>query len=280
MSTKKHCDYVFHVSPFSGLGKLRPTGGHKGTQSVTMSQGGVYVAPHFRDALAWYASFVRHKKNESNARRKHRSENGPNRGLPHECLYYHGATVYKLAIPKGFLKGLWSSGWWEPEYFIPGEMMDQVHIVSATTYDDGELLDLYARAEHKRWEAQRGRWDAEKLARSLRRNVAAKAWLQMLEEFRDYSMSRQVFDDVKGEQFQRGRSEIWRHRCTVFNSLMGRLSDLFRTSKFCEAPVGIDRCPDVPLMEKIVARIRQLIATPDDQFHYYAWMTMRDRVRI
>ena len=257
-----HCDYVYHVSPFSGLGRLRPTGGHKGTQSCAMSRGGVYVAPKFRDALAWYCSFVRHKKNEKNTDRRHRSENGKNCGMPKKPLYYHGATIYKIAVPKGLIKNLWKSCWWEPEYFIPAEMMPDIRIVSTKTYTDTELISLYNRARNKAWESQRGGWDMERIAQKLRTNPAAKAYLAFLEEFRAMAVARDE------------RLQLSAYK-DAFKTLMYALSDCFAINKFgTEKPVPIPHCKDLSKMEKTVTCIRQLLNTPKRNFiprHWQRW---------
>ena len=267
MSDKlEHCDYVYHCSPDSDIGKLRPTGMHKGIQALPMQQGGIYVAPKFRDALAWYCSFVRHKKNSSNTlpakEREKKGEKEIKYAPPHDKLYYHGATIYKIAVPKGFLKGLWGADMWEPEYFIPSEKMKRVQIFSAKTYSDGDLMDLYSRSRQKAWESRQGSWDTESMARDLRQNPAAVMYIYFLEAFRKMALSRKT---------DRVRKNIWNLRCRAFKNLMTQLEKYFLIHKYSSPSIPVPRCTDIPGMHKVASRIRLLLNTPDENFKDSDW---------
>ena len=173
--------YIYHVSPESGLYKLRPTGAHKGTQAHTQGKAGIYVAPKFGDALAWYISFVRWKKRGSN-------------------LYYRSATIYKIKIPKSVLERSWSANFWEKEYFISEDDLDQVEIVSQKTYNGQELVNLAHRNTLKSYEAK-GK-DPERIAKGSKGNIAAVEYLRLLEKYRNLMLNHYSVDSIDRSNVQ------------------------------------------------------------------------------
>jgi hypothetical protein len=248
-------EYVYHVSPVSGLNRLRPTGSHVGLQAVSQGKGGVFVAPSFVDAVKWYVSYVKYKKNSKNSNRRYRSENGKHGGHPSEPVYYQEATIYKIAVPKNFLKDFWRSNWWEREIFIPGERINETKIVSQRTYSDSELTGIYKRQTAKDWESRRGRWDAEKVAKSVwHTNVAAKKYLDFLEQYRRMALTND--ERVKNHDY-----------AAAFKHLMSRLSEFFICARDSNCPKPILRAAEGA--DKTINLVAALLDTPVKKFDYY-----------
>lgn len=176
--------YVYHVSPKSGINRLRPTGSHRGQQSVRMGKGGIYVAPKFRDAVSWALSYVMGKKyhtQKPNNRLKQKEEGGGNHG-ENGPRNYKNITIYKIEISKDLLskKGVWGSNFWEPEYFIPGEYMNEMKIIESKTYSMDEILRINSRSEQKRTELHINSSN-NKIKKASKNNLAAKYYLELLE---------------------------------------------------------------------------------------------------
>jgi hypothetical protein len=176
--------YVYHVSPDSTIVKLRPTGSHKGQQSVKMGIGGIYVAPRFRDAVSWALSYVMGKKyhtQKPNERLKEKEYGGGWHG-EEGPRSYKKITIYKIEIPKNLLskKGVWGSDFWEPEYFIPGEYMDEMKIIESKTYSIDEIIRINNRSEQKRSEVRFNGYE-NKIKIASKNNLAAKYYLELLD---------------------------------------------------------------------------------------------------
>lgn len=159
----KSFTYVYHVSPESGIVKLRPTGTHKGIQAKKQLQAGIYVAPKFKDSVEWFLSFVAHKKKSNR--------------------YSHG-TIYKIKIPIEVLQRSWFSDSWEKEFFIVEEDMDRLEIVSSDTYEFAELQSMSSRWKWRKYEQILPKSDPEKTAHRLRANLACRVYLARKEDFR------------------------------------------------------------------------------------------------
>lgn len=170
---------VYHVSPNSSIGVLKPTGSHKGQQSVKMNQGGIYVAPKFKDAVAWAVSYVGGKKyntQKPNERLKEKESGGGRHGEKGPRSYKE-LTIYKIEIPKELLKNVWSSSFWEPEYFIPSEHMSQLKIIKSETYSLSELQVLHARIGNKKFEVKGS--DNKSIEKASKTNLAARYYLEL-----------------------------------------------------------------------------------------------------
>jgi hypothetical protein len=176
--------YVYHVSPDSDIGKLRPTGSHRGQQSVKMGMGGIYVAPRFKDAVSWAVSYVIGKKyytQRPNKRLKNSEERGGYHGEkgPRD---YKELTIYKIEISKNLLnkKEVWSSNFWEPEYFIPMEYMKEMKIVESKTYSMGKLIEIKNKSDNKRFEMKSNSY-YNKIKESRKTNKAARYYLELID---------------------------------------------------------------------------------------------------
>lgn len=174
---------VYHVSPDSSIGELRATGHHKGQQSVKMGESGIYVAPKFRDAVAWAISYVGSKKGNTQK---------PNERLKEKGGGYHGEkgprnykklTIYEIEIPKDLLKNVWGSSFWEPEYFIPGNYMDSMKIIKSKTYSLDELMVLDRRRSGKRLEVMTK--DLAEIKKASKNNIAARYYLELLDLYNE-----------------------------------------------------------------------------------------------
>jgi hypothetical protein len=176
--------YVYHVSPDSNITNLRPTGHHRGQQSVKMGMGGVYVAPRFRDAISWALSYVIGKKyytQRPNQRLKEREKGGGHHGEKGPTNYKN-ITIYKIEVPKNLLnkKEVWGSSFWEPEYFIPEKLMGEMKIIESKTYSMDELVRINDRSEQKRWELRFNSSD-NKIKEASKNNLAARYYLELLD---------------------------------------------------------------------------------------------------
>ena len=181
--------YVYHVSPDSDIGKLRPTGSHRGQQSVKMGMGGIYVAPRFKDAVSWAVSYILGKKyytQRPNQRLKNKEKGGGSHGEKGHNSY-RKLTIYKIEIPKYLLskKGVWGSNSWEPEYFLPGEYIREMKIIESKTYSREEIIIIHNRSEQKRTELSLNSYN-NKIKQASKTNLAAKYYIELLEMYNRY----------------------------------------------------------------------------------------------
>lgn len=174
--------FVYHVSPDSNIGLLRATGSHKGQQSVKMGMGGIYVAPRFKDAIAWATSYIMGKKYDTQKPTERVKEKGRGRHGEKGPNSYKELTIYKIEISKDLLskKGVWGNNWWEPEYFIPGEYLDEMKIIESKTYSRDEIITIQNRSEQKRTEISGNSYN-NKIKQASKFNLAARYYLELLE---------------------------------------------------------------------------------------------------
>jgi hypothetical protein len=149
---------VYHVSPNPNLKKIRPE--RTDAQSGSKLGRGVFVAPKFRDALAWADSYVKHKKPGGE---------------------YKNLTIYELNIPRDTLKNLYKSSWWEPEYFVPEELADQIQIVSSKTMTNKEIVGLYRRVLSLKFIERQGVSDLSRIKRLAKTNTAARLYIDLFD---------------------------------------------------------------------------------------------------
>lgn len=234
---------VYHVSPESHLGKLRPTGFHKGVQSSPQRQEGVYVAPKFRDAVAWAASFVIHQKDKAQEKKRSDREYKTDQyGMHKEPMKYKNVTIYELQVPKELLQKSWYNNSWEPEYFITD--VDAITIVSSQTYTKDEIFKLYRVQTAQRQDHHHK--EPEKVAGELRGNYAAKEWLRLKEIMR--SKALKGWQPVDKDGIQR---------------LMNKLQSFFVSyiwNKSYTTPAEQVSAADLPKVKQIVAELEQLLA--------------------
>jgi hypothetical protein len=171
---------VYHVSPRSDMFELRPTGSKKGVRSyIGKKQSGVYVAPRFRDSVAWAVTYVGGIKSQSqkpNERLKEKGggwhgENGPRD--------YKHLTIYQIKIPKEILEKSTYESFWEPEYFIPEEHMDSMRIIKSKTYSIKDLQKLYEKSNAKRYEVKGN--DINDIKKASKTNIAARYYLELID---------------------------------------------------------------------------------------------------
>lgn len=178
LSSKRAKVRVYHVSPKSDIHHLKPTGYHSGQQSVAMRQEGIYVAPKFSDAVAWSTSYILYKKGNTQKPNERLKEKGQGGGNHTKDLIYKNLTIYEIEIPKDLLKRVWKSGFWEAEYFIPKEYMNQMRIIKSQTYSKDELLKLYNRSTNKRQEFHSKAIDG-KIKAISKKHLAAKYYVEL-----------------------------------------------------------------------------------------------------
>ena len=171
---------VYHVSPRSDMFELRPTGSKKGVRSyIGKKQSGVYVAPKFRDSVAWavtYVGGIKSQSQEPNERLKEKGggwhgEDGPRN--------YKNLTIYQIKIPKEILHKSAYESFWEPEYFISEDDMDKLKIIKSKTYSLGELQFIYDRASKKRYEFIGN--DINYIKKASKTNIAARYYLELID---------------------------------------------------------------------------------------------------
>jgi len=174
--------YVYHVSPDSSIRKLRATSARKGLQAVKQGTSGIYVAPKFKDAVAWAISYVGGKKyytQEPNDRLKERESGGGWHGESGP-RNYDNLTIYKIEIPQEILKNTWSSRSWEPEYFIPSEYLNNMRIVQSKTYSMNDLIIKNNRSDQKRFEIN-FLSNLKLIRNASKTNLAARYYLELIE---------------------------------------------------------------------------------------------------
>jgi hypothetical protein len=203
----KRWAYVYHVSPESGLRVIRPQGSPK------QSRPGIYVAPKFKNVVAWFVSYVTWKKGKMKTPKAWQKDPDKPSVRHHESpMYYQEATIYKLRVPKEVLERSWSENSWEKEYFIIEDDLPIVEIVSSKTYRKNELNDLYQRQSNKSYEARAGRYDPMRAAKELHlTNLAAKEWLRLKDVIAARAMKGGISNYTKKD----------------INILMSKLQNLF-----------------------------------------------------
>lgn len=169
---------VYHVSPRSDMSRLRATSPRKGTRAyIGKGESGIFVAPKFKDAVAWATSYVGGKKHHTQK---------PNERLKEKGGGYHGEkfkgiyrdlTIYEIKVPKEVLKRSVYTGWWEPEYFIAADDMDKMIIVSSKTYSFYELAAMQSRFDRIRTEFYpQGNRNIKDVSKT---NLAARYYLEL-----------------------------------------------------------------------------------------------------
>lgn len=204
--------YVYHISPVSNLKKIRPTGVNKGQQSVKMGKAGIYVAPKFKDAVAWGTTYVAMKKYDTQKRNERVKELGIGTHGEKGPKHYQELTIYKIEIPKEILNKseIWRSSFWEPEYFIPEEYVDEMRIVQSKTYTTNELSLMYNKFSQKRMEFMTK--DIEIIKKISKTNLAAKYYLELITSYNNALLKGKKpiisdSDNVGSEHFIRQKIE-------------------------------------------------------------------------
>jgi len=204
---------VYHVSPNSSIKKLRPTGSHKGQQSIKMGRGGIYVAPKFKDAVAWATSYVGGKKyhtQKPNDRLKERESGGGWHG-DKGPKNYKNLTIYELEVPEELLKNSWSNSFWEPEYFISAEYMNHIKVIKSTTYSLDELMVLDRVNSQKRMELISSK-ELIEIKRASKTNQAARYYLELLDSYNQHLLKGKnpiinQDSDIKNDHVIRQKTE-------------------------------------------------------------------------
>jgi len=219
LEAKKDWTYVYHASPESKLYVIRAQGSPK------QSEPGIYVAPQFKDAVAWFVSYVTWKKGTMKAPKSWQKDPDRPNYLHHESpMYYREATIYKLRVPKEVLERSWSDAFWEREYFIVENDLPSVKIVSSKTYHLEDLKALYRRQTNKAFEARAGRHDPMRAAKELHlTNQAAKEWLRL----KDVIVDRVMKGDISG----RRKQDINTRMRKLQNLFAGGLWDIKRVER-------------------------------------------------
>lgn len=226
----KQFTYVYHVSPESDLYKIRPTGKHSGTHVEDQDSMGIYVAPKFRNAVAWFVSYVMGKKRRTQDKKRSKRVQELGIGFHDDPFYYRTATIYKIQIPKDILSKSWYNNFWEPEYFIEDKYLDQIKIVSSKTYRAQELVDLYSRHNRAAFDA-RSKDTTHEAKKS--RNLAAKVYLHYKEKAAQAAL--------KGKQFNK----------EAVSSLLSSLTRYFQKDMWFDIK---------PMDEKEIEKIRQQLS--------------------
>ena len=172
---------VYHVSPKPNLIRIRP----ERTDARTGSKlgRGVFVAPKFKDALAWASSYVQFKKKGS----------GEHEGGPKP---YRNLTIYELKIPRSMLKTLYYATWWEPEYFVPEELADQIEIVSSKTMSMNQIQGMYKKSLAQHFSSRQGKSEMSRIRDVSKTNIAAKLYLDLFEKYLSARMGGIHYRDV------------------------------------------------------------------------------------
>jgi len=169
---------VYHVSPRSDMFKLRPTGHSKGVRSyIGKKQPGLFVAPKFRDAIAWAVSYVGGKKYDTQEPTERVKEKGGGRHGEKGPRSYRYLTIYEIKVPREVLNSSSYTAWWEPEFFISAEHLDKMSIVKSKTYTLDELSKIYSRSESTRRESYPGK--LLNIERASKTNLAARFYLEL-----------------------------------------------------------------------------------------------------
>lgn len=175
--------FVYHASPENGIHIFRPTGRYKGQQSIPMNEGGIYVAPTFKDAVAWAATYVSYKK-------------GKNVDKEFQSVKYRNITIYKISVPKHILDSSWSNSSWEKEYFISGKYVNLLEVASKETYNVYEIKKMYERYIYRQSSIM-----CDKYTVRHANNLASKYYLQLKEKLNKMVLSGYVIDTIKINPF-------------------------------------------------------------------------------
>lgn len=178
---------VYHVSPRSDMVKLRPVSYKKGVRSyIGKGQPGIFVAPRFKDAVAWATSYVSGKKHDTQQTTKRLKEKGGGRhGLKFKGYQY--LTIYEIKIPKEVLERSVFTAWWEREYFIVAEDMQFMNIVKSETYSIKELLKMQSSFDNTRTNViPKTITQIKELAKT---NLAARYYLELKKLYSDSLLS-------------------------------------------------------------------------------------------
>jgi len=228
----KNMVHVWHVSPVEWIYKLRPTGSHQGVQAHKQNQSGIYVSPHFSDAIAWAASFIIGKKNRSQEKNRSPRLQEIGGGWHKKGMYYRQLTFYKIAIPRSVLEKAWEGVFWEHEYFIPEDKLEHLEIISSQVMGVHEINALY----HKQIVKSNESSSVVNLARDVRlTNLAAKSYLIFSDKYNNLLLRRP----------ERKSQEI--------EGLLKNLKFLFMTWD----GKSIDRLEDKEKAQKIIKELEQ-----------------------
>ena len=176
---------VYHVSPRSDMFKLRSTGHRKGTRAyIGKGEPGIFVAPTFKDAVAWatsYVGFKKHNTQKPNERLKEKGGGVHGEGFKGE---YKTLTIYEIKVPKDTLKNSVYTSWWEPEFFIPASSMDLMTIIGSKTYPLYDLSKMQSRRDSVRHDFY-PQGDSRITAIS-KTNLAARFYLELKNLYNEY----------------------------------------------------------------------------------------------
>lgn len=202
VENKRKWEYVYHVSPKSDIRKLRAFG-QSGNHVVDQKSPGVYVAPTFKDAVAWAISYVSHKKSYMKMPRSYRKDDEkPNKRYHEKPSYYKNITIYKLRVPSDVVRQSWGLNFWEPEIFIAEDDLSDVEIVSQKTYPTEELWDLHDRQRKKESEYRQKDTD-NAIADVTNTNLAAQEYLRLKNE-----LANRVLKQGKSINLERAKDLI------------------------------------------------------------------------
>jgi len=176
---------VYHVSPRSDMFKLRPISHRKGTRAfIGKGEPGIFVAPKFRDAVAWATSYIGFKKNDTQRPNERLKEKGGGRHGDSFKGVYKTLTVYEIKIPKDVLRSSVFTSWWEPEFFIQAFNMDLMTVVGSKTYSFYELAKIQSRQDRVRRDFH-PQGDSRIISVS-KTNLAAKYYLELKSRYNEY----------------------------------------------------------------------------------------------
>lgn len=182
---------VYHVSPRSDIFTLRSIGSKKGLRAyIGKKQSGIYVAPKFRDALAWASTYVSHKKEDSQKPNERLKEKGGGIHGEKGPRKYSYLTIYEIQVPTEVLKKSEFNTFWEPEYFISKEFIDTMKIVKSTTYSRLKIEEMYNKILLKRYEfVPQGVNSIKSISKT---NLAAKYYLELTEYYNKLRLSKKI----------------------------------------------------------------------------------------
>lgn len=172
----KQYTIVYHVSPRSDMKKLRPVSSQKGTRAfIGKGEPGIFVAPRFKDAVAWATTYVGGKKYHTQKPNERVKEKGGGWHGEKFKGIYKTLTIYEIQVPKEVLKNSVYTGWWEPEYFISAEDIWQMTIVGSKTYSFFELAKIKSKIDRTSFSPT-----IDKRIKSIAKtNLAAKYYLEL-----------------------------------------------------------------------------------------------------
>jgi len=176
---------VYHVSPRSDMFKLRPISHRKGVRAyIGKGEPGIFVAPKFKDAVAWATSYVGGKKQDTQRPNERLKEKGGGRHGDGFEGVYKKLTIYEIKVPKEVLKNSVYTSWWEPEYFIPASSMDLMTIVGSRTYSIYELSKMQRRRDNVRYDFYPNQ--DSYILKASKTNFAARYYLDLKSLYNSY----------------------------------------------------------------------------------------------